>query len=57
MEEKADITQYANPSYRYETMKQIRLSWRSFINLEPYLKRGFTDKEFEALAKQYSEKE
>lgn len=48
-QEKVDISQYAKPSYSYETMKQIRLALRTSLDLSPYLKMGFVDKELEEI--------
>lgn len=47
--EQIDVSQYANPSYSYETMKQIRLSLNNSYNLKPFLEMGFVDTELEEI--------
>lgn len=43
LKDNLDASVYANPDYNYETMRQIRLSLYSGIDLLPYLNRGFAD--------------
>ncbi len=43
------VSAYADPSYSYETMKQIRLSHYSSNDLTRYLERGFVDDELEQI--------
>ena len=49
IKDKVDVSTYADPSYSYETMKQIRLSFYSSNDLTDYLERGFVDDELEQI--------
>ena len=49
LRDKVDASVYADPAYNYETMRQIRLSLYSGIDLIPYLKRGFVDDDLEEI--------
>ncbi len=49
IKDKIDVSIYADPSYSYETMKQIRLSIYSSKDLTDYLNRGFVDDELEQI--------
>lgn len=43
LKDQVDASLYAHPDYSFDTMRQIRLSLYSGIDLLPYLERGFTD--------------
>lgn len=49
IKDKVDVSKYADPSFSYETMKQIRLSFYSSMDLTPYVHRGFVDDELEQI--------